>query len=107
MNRLTLDVFDVVRRNVLSRGPQGAAWLRDLARIVAELATEWSLQVGRSLRGGTESFVVVARTVERAEAVLKIALLARGPCVPLGRGEGAAAGGDPRFRGDRRQLGRA
>jgi streptomycin 6-kinase len=79
MNALLLDVPDLVRRNALSRGPQGAAWLRDLPRIVAELAGEWGLQVGRSLRGGTESFVVEARTAAGEDAVLKIALPGRVP----------------------------
>ncbi len=48
-------------------------------RIVAELAGEWGLQVGRSLRGGTESFVVAARTAAGEDAVLKITLPGREP----------------------------
>lgn len=68
----------MVRRNALSRGPQGAAWLRDLGQIVAKLAGEWGLQVGRSLSGGTESFVE-ARTAAGEDAVLKIALPGREP----------------------------
>src|SRR5882724_4211962 len=79
MNLPTLDVPDVVRRSALSRGPQGAAWLRDLGRIVVELEGEWGLQVGRSLRCGTESFVVEARTAAGEDAVLKIALPGREP----------------------------
>src|SRR5262249_57309983 len=79
MNNPALDVPDIVRRNALSRGPEGAAWLSDLPQIVADLAREWGLQPGRPLRGGTESFVVAARTAAGAEAVLKIALPGRAP----------------------------
>lgn len=49
-------------------------WLSSLPAIVAELATAWSLQLGRVLPGATEAFVVEAEMEDGAEAVLKVVL---------------------------------
>src|SRR5688572_6528541 len=53
-----LDVPDEVRNKVVSEG--NAAWLDELPAIVASLASDWSLTIGGTLRGGHAAFVVEA-----------------------------------------------
>ena len=55
-------------------GEAGAAWLRDLPRIVEELEQRWDVTVGRMLGGGTAAYVAEATTPEGAAAVVKVAM---------------------------------
>jgi streptomycin 6-kinase len=66
-----LAIPDRVRRTAITAGEAGVAWLAGLEVAVRDLAADWQLSIGRTLRG-TESFVVEARTAEGQEAVLKI-----------------------------------
>ena len=61
-------------------GPAGERWLTDLPGIVASLADDWDLRLGRELGGGTAAFVVEAND----DLVLKVEL-------PEGDGFGARA----------------
>ncbi len=55
-------------------GEAGERWLDGLPATVADLATRWSLELGRSLPGGSASYVVAARTADGVEVVVKVAL---------------------------------
>ena len=67
---MTLDVPEAVRKKFTADGE--TAWLEAVPEIVAELATHWSLVLGRTFEDGTEALVVEA-TVDGGEAaVLKI-----------------------------------
>jgi streptomycin 6-kinase len=74
MKDAALQVPDKVRRKAVSLGEAGVAWLAELDGLVRDLATKWQLSIGRTLSGGTESFVAEATTAEGEEAVLKIAI---------------------------------
>jgi hypothetical protein len=50
----------------------GFDWLAGLDRLVADLAAEWSLSIGRAFSGGTAALVAEARTAGGDDAVLKI-----------------------------------
>ena len=69
-----VDVPSAVRRRALAHGEVGAAWLRDLPRIVEELEQRWDVTVGRMLGGGTAAYVAEATTSEGAAAVVKVAM---------------------------------
>lgn len=64
----------LTRARVASLGDRGAAWAEALPGRLAELAADWDLELGRSLPGGSNSYVVRARTAEGVDAVLKAVL---------------------------------
>ena len=70
MKRVALAVPTVVRNKAIAHGAQ--AWLDGLANLVADLAHEWSLTIGRIYDGGTEAFVVDATLADGTPAVLKL-----------------------------------
>lgn len=47
-------------------------WLADLGDMVSDLATEWDLEVGDALTGGTEAYVAQATRGDGSPAVLKL-----------------------------------
>ncbi|MGH9092867.1 MAG: aminoglycoside phosphotransferase family protein [Acidimicrobiales bacterium] len=69
-----LDVPELVRQRALSNGSRGRRWLTELAGVVADLAGRWGLELGRSLQGGTASFVVEATDASGRDCVLKVAM---------------------------------
>lgn len=69
-----LVVPDLVRQRALANGVAGRRWLDDLPEVVAGLAQRWDLELGRSFRGGTASFVVEARHRTGRACVLKVAM---------------------------------
>jgi streptomycin 6-kinase len=73
------EVPEPVRRRALAEGEAGQAWLTSLVDLVAELAADWKLVVGRTLTGGTEALVIEVRTAEGRDAVLKVNRPARDP----------------------------
>ena len=79
MRRAHLEITEPVRLRALSEGPAGRAWLAGLADVVAELAAEWGLSIGRTLRGGTEAFVAAVTMADRRGAVLKVNRPGRDP----------------------------
>jgi streptomycin 6-kinase len=63
-------VTEIVRTRALSQG--AATWLADLPDIVASLAEQWGLAVGRALTDGTEAFVAEVVEGDGTPAVLKV-----------------------------------
>ena len=64
----------LARAKVASLGAAGTAWLDALPTRLVELEQQWSLTRGRSLPGGSASYVVRARTRDGRDAVLKLSL---------------------------------
>jgi streptomycin 6-kinase len=69
---IPLHIPEFVRRSAESQGEHGIAWLAALGELVADLAHEWGLELGRSVAGGTESFVIEATTEDGEKTVLKV-----------------------------------
>lgn len=65
-----LDVPEAVRKKFVADGE--TVWLDALPEMVAELASDWSLVLGRTFETGTEALVVEATTDAGTAAVLKI-----------------------------------
>ena len=72
MGDIALDIPEAVKARSLALGPEGRAWLEALHAVVADLAREWDLTVGRVLHGGSEALVAEARTAAGRDVVLKI-----------------------------------
>lgn len=68
----------LTRARVLGMGETGAAWVTALPQVLGELESRWSISVGRSLPGGSASYVVAGRTHRGVDVVVKIAVLADG-----------------------------
>ena len=64
----------LTRARVAQLGDGGAAWHRALPVVLTELEHHWSLTLGRSLPGGSASYVVAARTSSGTEVVVKVCL---------------------------------
>ncbi len=64
----------LTRARVASLGEPGRAWQAGLPAVLAALAAQWSLTLGRPVPGGSSSYVVAARTADGADAVLKVAV---------------------------------
>ena len=71
---MTVRLQPLTLARVASLGERGEAWAALLPRRLAELARDWGLDLGRSLPGGSNSYVVRARTADGSSAVLKIVL---------------------------------
>ena len=63
----------MVRRKAAAHGAVGEAWLAQLDGVVSDLAQRWHLRIGRTLGGGTESFVAEVLVDDGSAAVLKLA----------------------------------
>lgn len=61
----------LVRARVARLGETGAAWAASLPTLLAELAQQWSLQIGRPLPGGSASYVTRVTAADGRPAVLK------------------------------------
>ncbi|MFP2926478.1 aminoglycoside phosphotransferase family protein [Pyxidicoccus sp. 3LG] len=66
-------VPEPVRLRALADGAEGEAWLAGLGGVVADLAREWGLSIGRPLSGGTQAFVAEVTMEDGRQAVLKVA----------------------------------
>lgn len=64
----------LVRARVAALGEVGRTWADALPGVLAELAGRWSLRLGRSLPGGSASYLATAVRADGTEAVLKVAL---------------------------------
>lgn len=71
---MTVRLQPLTRARVASLGERGEAWAESLPRRLAELARDWGLDLGRSLPGGSNSYVVRASTADGSSAVLKVVL---------------------------------
>jgi streptomycin 6-kinase len=65
-----IEVPALVRSKARAVGAE--AWLTDLPALVADLASEWSIVVGRPYEGGSEGFVAEATQGDGTAAVLKV-----------------------------------
>lgn len=63
-----------VRLRAESQGEGGRQWLAALNEMVAQLATQWNLDIGAVLSGGSESLVAQVQTGNGRAAILKIGL---------------------------------
>ena len=68
-----MEVPALVRQRAMSN-TAGRRWLDDLDAAVAELCERWELQLGRSMSGGTASFVATAVDGARRSCVLKVVM---------------------------------
>lgn len=57
-----IDVPQQVRNTALATG--NSAWLDELPALVASLEADWSITVGRTLRGGNEAYVAFGDRLE-------------------------------------------
>lgn len=64
----------LTRARVASMGERGSAWTDALPGVLAALAHDWGLDLGRPVAGGSNSYVVRARCADGASAVLKVVL---------------------------------
>lgn len=64
----------LTRAKVASLGEEGARWLAGLPGVLAALEQLWSVTIGRSLPGGSASYVAHATTRSGQSAVVKIAI---------------------------------
>ena len=68
----SLDISEIVQQKAKQRDSPGLRWLEELPELVADLASEWDIAIGRPLEGGSESLVVEATTHDGADAVLRL-----------------------------------
>jgi streptomycin 6-kinase len=67
-------VNPIVEARLADLGDAGLAWLDDLDRTLAELASEWSCTIGESIDGGSGSFVAEATDRQGRPAIVKISI---------------------------------
>lgn len=67
-----VEVPEAVRQKATARGAEGRRWLDRLGGLIDELERVWNVSVGPTLRGGSESYVAVARTKVGGGAVIKL-----------------------------------
>ncbi len=65
-----IEIPPAVRNTAFATGQE--AWLETLPELVASLAAEWSITVGRTLTGGHEAFVADATRADGTAAVIKL-----------------------------------
>lgn len=71
---MTIRLQPLTRARVTSLGERGVAWVEELPGLLAGLARDWGLDLGRPVPGGSNSYVVRATCADGAPAVLKVAL---------------------------------
>ena len=64
----------LVRARVAAAGAEGRAWVEGLPGVLDDLAARWGLRLGRSLPGGSASYLSAAVRADGSTAVLKVAL---------------------------------
>ncbi|PUA81612.1 aminoglycoside phosphotransferase family protein [Nocardioides currus] len=62
----------LTRAKLSGQGEEGAAWHRALPSVLAELAEQWDLTLGRALPGGSASYVCRATTRDGEARVVKV-----------------------------------
>jgi streptomycin 6-kinase len=87
-----LDIPHQVTLTATSKGRDGLDWLAGLRGLVDELEQHWEIKRGRTLHGGTESFVTEVQTVDGQAAVLKLIIPGCDSCAREARTLLAAAG---------------
>lgn len=70
-----IELPELVQQKARALGGEGERWLRDLPEIVDALATDWQLDVGAPMAGGSGAFVAPATIATTGEdAILKVAM---------------------------------
>lgn len=64
----------LTRARLTALGERGAEWAERLPGVLAGLARDWGLDLGRALPGGSNSYVVRAVTADGSPAVVKVVL---------------------------------
>jgi streptomycin 6-kinase len=64
----------LTRARMTSLGDRGADWAERLPGVLAGLARDWGLELGRALPGGSNSYVVRAVAADGSAAVVKVVL---------------------------------
>ncbi|UQT54148.1 aminoglycoside phosphotransferase family protein [Streptomyces durmitorensis] len=95
MTEPAVEVQPLVRQKAHSLGALGERWLAGLPGLIRDLERRWSIEVGRSLPGGSASYVARARIEDGRDAVLKLSLptpdfAAQVQTLHLARGHGYA-----------------
>ncbi|HEY9293293.1 MAG TPA: aminoglycoside phosphotransferase family protein [Microlunatus sp.] len=67
-----LSLPDEVRSRAVSQGAE--SWLAELDGVVRGLCSNWGLELGPLLEGGTAAFVALVRCADDSEAVLKVSV---------------------------------
>lgn len=65
-------VPEEVRQKAVAGGDEGRKWLDRLGRLLDDLERNWHVDVGRTFRGGSASYVAAARTSSGEDAVVKL-----------------------------------
>lgn len=68
----------LARARVAALGEAGRAWHAELPAVLSDLTRRWSLTLGRTLPGGSASYVVEARTAAGEPVVVKVAMVDAG-----------------------------
>jgi streptomycin 6-kinase len=61
-----------VRQKAISLGVEGEYWLKQLDEVIQLLEQKWKIKLGKSLNGGSESFVAEVITENGEYAILKV-----------------------------------
>lgn len=72
MSGRNVRVPEEVRQKAVALGGEGRKWLDRLGLLLDELEQDWSVTVGRTLSGGSASYVAVVRTSSGEDAVIKL-----------------------------------
>ncbi len=72
MSGRAIRVPEEVRRKAAAQGDEGRKWLDNLGRLLDGLEQDWHLTVGRTLSGGSASYVAAVRTSNGKDAVVKL-----------------------------------
>lgn len=75
---MTVRLQPLTRARLTSLGARGIEWAEALPGLLATLAHDWGLRLGRSLPGGSNSYVLRATAADGTPAVLKVVLDAAG-----------------------------
>lgn len=79
MSTFSIDLPEPVVLRARAQGADGEAWIAALPALVAELASDWGLRIGRTLSGGTEAYAAEVVTADGRAAVLKVQPPGRDP----------------------------
>ncbi|MDN5762187.1 MAG: aminoglycoside phosphotransferase family protein [Microlunatus sp.] len=64
----------LTRARVASLGGRGSTWVEELPGLLSGLSTEWGLELGSAVPGGSNSYVVRVLIADGSDAVLKLVL---------------------------------
>jgi streptomycin 6-kinase len=68
----------LTRHRLAAMGELGRAWVAALPELLAQLERQWSITVGRTIPGGSGSYVAMATNADGSPAVVKVAVIEEG-----------------------------